>query len=140
MNFIINGNPISSKNSIRSGITKDGRNYTYTVKAVKDYKDNALKQLTVQARDYLKDYIFDYGKTDLPIYLPIQVSFIFYCKDNRKRDLVNLCQLPCDLLQAAGIIQNDNLIKSLDGSRIMGVDKLNPRTEITIYILNGKTN
>jgi len=122
--FIINGNPISSKNSIRSGITKNGRNYTYVKKDVKDYKNSALKQLKEQSFG---------GDVFIPIFAPIQVSFIFYCKDNRKRDLCNLIQCPADLLQQAGIILNDYLIISLDGSRIMPPDKDNPRTEITIY-------
>jgi len=119
--FTITGNPISSKNSIRSGITKDGRNYTYTKKDVKQYRDSALRQLKEQ-----------WYYTDPPILFPANVSFKFYCKDNRKRDLINLIQQPADLLQQAGIIENDCLIQSLDGSRIMEVDKLQPRTEIEI--------
>ena len=124
ISFTIKGNPISSKNAIRSGVTKQGRNYTYTLKAVKDYRDSALKQLKEQ---------WHHG--DAPLLYPVQVSFIFYCKDNRKRDLINLCQCPADLLQQSGIIQNDYLIINLDGSRIMEVDKLNPRTIINITIL-----
>ena len=136
--FIITGNPISSKNSIRSGITKNGRNYTYVKKDVKDYRDSALWQLKEQAT---KSGVIGYivtswdGLKILPITKPIQISFIFYCKDNRKRDLCNLIQCPADLLQQAGIILNDYLISSLDGSRIMPPDKDNPRTEITIYKL-----
>ena len=139
--FIINGNPISSKNSIRSGITKNGRNYTYVKKDVKDYRDSALKQLkekiSYSGYPLLALYRINVKgvsyKIDLPISDYIQVSFIFYCKDNRKRDLCNLIQCPADLLQQAGIILNDYLITSLDGSRIMPLDKDNPRTEITIY-------
>ena len=134
--FIITGNPISSKNSIRSGITKDGRNYTYTKKDVKDYRDKALKQLLWDLKNAVTIGNSTWGNlTSLnifPISTPIQASFIFYCIDNRKRDLCNLIQCPADLLQQAGIIANDNLIVSLDGSRIMLPDKNNPRTEITI--------
>ena len=134
--FTILGNPISSKNAIRSGITKDGRNYTYTVKAVKDYRDDALKQLNKQLYHGLlhEALINDDNKflRPIPITDYIQVSFLFYCIDNRKRDLINLIQCPADLLQQAGIILNDYLISSLDGSRIAGIDKDNPRTEITI--------
>ena len=134
--FIITGNPISSKNSIRSGITKNGRNYTYVKKDVKDYRDSALKQLMSQKCKHIFENRFNYTIADLPLYLPIQATFIFYCKDNRKRDLCNLIQCPADLLQQAGIILNDCLITSLDGSRIMPPDKDNPRTEITIYERN----
>ena len=143
--FIITGNPISSKNSIRSGITKNGRNYTYVKKDVKDYRDGALVQLQNQTRYGLTSnemikFVYTTDEITLaqpiPITDPIQVSFIFYCKDNRKRDLCNLIQCPADLLQQAGIILNDYLIISLDGSRIMPLDKDNPRTEITIYKLS----
>ena len=134
--FTISGNPISSKNSIRSGTTKDGRNYTYTVKAIKVYRDNALRQINEQLYHGLlhEALINDDNKflRPIPITDYIQVSFIFYCKDNRKRDLINLIQCPADLLQQAGIILNDYLIVSLDGSRIMGIDKSQPRTEIII--------
>jgi len=138
--FIINGNPISSKNSIRSGITKNGRNYTYVKKDVKDYRDNALLQLQAQSRgarfvwaELTKEGKIEHKTLNKPIATTVQISFIFYCKDNRKRDLCNLIQCPADLLQQAGIILNDYLIISLDGSRIMPPDKDNPRTEITIY-------
>ena len=139
--FIINGNPISSKNSIRSGITKNGRNYTYVKKDVKDYRDNALLQLRKQIKcGWYLDWDEIHSNLDVnhkfPISNYIQTTFIFYCKDNRKRDLCNLIQCPADLLQQAGIILNDYLIVSLDGSRIMPPDKDNPRTEIIIYKLN----
>ena len=140
LKFVITGNPCSSKNAIRSGITKQGRNYTYTQANVKVYKDSALKQLMLQMIEYNKK--FDTARTmpeygaEFPIDDFCQVSFIFYCIDNRKRDLCNLIQCPADLLQQAGIIENDYLIRSLDNSRIANVDKLQPRTEITITILD----
>ncbi len=57
---------------------------------------------------------------------PIHVCFKFifndfFTKKNEQRrtlpDLSNLVQLPEDVLQKAGIIQNDSQIMSLDGSR-----------------------
>lgn len=47
-------------------------------------------------------------------------------------DLMGLLQATCDILESAGIIKNDRNVVSLDGSRIMGVDKKNPRAEIEI--------
>ncbi len=135
--FIISGNPISSKNSIRSGITKQGRNYTYKTKAVKEYMDNGLTELLIQKLPH-KPRQIQVGSI-YPISFYVQVSFIFYVIDNRKRDLINLIQAPADLLQQAGIILNDYLIVNLDGSRIAGIDKENPRTEIIINILKDIT-
>lgn len=140
LKFIISGNPVSSKNSIRSGITKSGRNYTYKTKSIKDYMDNGYRELKcekVMNGQYsdTEDGLFD----GFPISSYIQVSFIFYCIDNRKRDLINLIQAPADLLQQAGIILNDYLIVNLDGSRIAGIDKENPRTEIIINLIKDIT-
>ena len=136
--LIISGNPISSKNAIRSGITKLGRNYTYVKKDIKEYRDNSLIELRAQKAKlyYTNWFIEKYKNLHLPIESFVEVSFLFYCKDNRKRDLINLCQCPCDLLQQANIILNDYLIISIDGSRIMPPDKDNPRTEIFIKILD----
>ena len=47
-------------------------------------------------------------------------------------DLNNLTEATADILEKAGIVANDNLIVSWDGSRNMGVDKDRPRVEIEI--------
>jgi Holliday junction resolvase RusA-like endonuclease len=47
-------------------------------------------------------------------------------------DLIGLLQATSDILQKAGIIKNDKLVVSYDGSRIVGIDKQNPRVEIEI--------
>jgi Holliday junction resolvase RusA-like endonuclease len=139
MKFIITGNPVSSKNSIRSGITKQGRNYTYTKKNIKDYKDNGLKELLIQKKEYNDNFNTagicpEYGD-EFPIETLCEVTFTFYVKDNRNYDMINLMQLPQDLLKQAGILADDNykIIYSVDGSRVY-IDKDNPRTEITIKI------
>ena len=46
--------------------------------------------------------------------------------------MIGLMQGTADLLEKAGILLNDRLIESWDGSRIMGLDKDNPRVEIEI--------
>jgi len=52
--------------------------------------------------------------------------------DRRKPDLLGLLQATADILEKAQIIDNDRNVVSFDGSRIMGVDKQNPRVEIEI--------
>lgn len=53
--------------------------------------------------------------------------------DRRSRpDLINLEEATADILERAGIIINDRNIVSWDGSRIVGIDKQNPRVEIEI--------
>lgn len=63
---------------------------------------------------------------------PVHLKVLYYVDANRKVDLAGLIQGTQDLLQAAGILKDDVLVKSLDGCRIVGKDKNNPRCEITI--------
>lgn len=57
-----------------------------------------------------------------------------YWMPNRRSwpDLIGLLQATSDILEKSGIIENDKWIEDYDGSRIMGIDKENPRVEITI--------
>lgn len=50
-------------------------------------------------------------------------------------DLTGLTQATGDILQKAGLIEDDKYIALWDGTRIAGLDKSNPRAEITIRIL-----
>jgi len=64
---------------------------------------------------------------------PVHVQARYWMPDRRSwPDLMGLLQATCDILEKAGIIDNDRDVISLDGSRIMGVDKDNPRAEIFI--------
>jgi Holliday junction resolvase RusA-like endonuclease len=74
---------------------------------------------------------------------PVHAKFIFHFKDfytakkemNLKLgDLDNLLAMPNDCLQAAGIIRDDALIMSYDGSRKMPGDK--NKLSITLYEFN----
>lgn len=65
------------------------------------------------------------------INIPVQVTFLFYRKTHRKCDLSNLYELPQDALQKTGILADDSLIESHDGSRKL-YDRENPRTVIII--------
>lgn len=57
-----------------------------------------------------------------------------YWMPNRQSwpDLFGLLQSTADILQKAHIIENDRDIVRVDGSEIVGVDKINPRVEIEI--------
>lgn len=128
INFTISGNPVSSKNSRPIFFNKKtNQRFIGKSKLLKDYIENGLYELKRQKIDLSHAYNF-------PREMDIQITFKFYVKDNRRRDLVNLCQAPLDLLQQANIISDDSIVKSLDGSRIY-IDKLNPRTIIEIKII-----
>lgn len=47
-------------------------------------------------------------------------------------DLFGLLQGTADILEKAGILKNDRIVKTVNGSEIMGIDKASPRVEITI--------
>jgi Holliday junction resolvase RusA-like endonuclease len=71
--------------------------------------------------------------------VPVQVTCLYWFLNNRsKPDLIGLLQATSDLLEKAGIIENDRLIFSYDGSRIMGLDPANPRAEIEISVYEAK--
>jgi Holliday junction resolvase RusA-like endonuclease len=63
---------------------------------------------------------------------PVQMTCLYWRQDRRPTDLLNLLAGTSDLLEKAGIISNDRLVVSVDGSRIMGVDRAAPRVEIEI--------
>jgi len=66
----------------------------------------------------------------------VHCQVLYWLKDWRgKPDLINLEEATADILQRATVIKDDNQIKNWDGSRIMGVDKENPRVEITLKTL-----
>jgi Holliday junction resolvase RusA-like endonuclease len=67
------------------------------------------------------------------ILAPVHVKALYWLPDKRWwPDLIGLLQGSADLLEKAGIIENDRQIESWDGSRIMGIDKNAPRAELTI--------
>ena len=63
----------------------------------------------------------------------VAVKCLVYRLTKRKIDLINLLQSVHDALEAAGILKDDFLIESTDGSRrILGVEKGEERAEIFI--------
>lgn len=68
-----------------------------------------------------------------PITTPVNVKCLFYMPTARRVDLVNLLEAACDVLVAAGVLEDDNsdIVYSHDGSLVF-IDRENPRTEIYI--------
>jgi Holliday junction resolvase RusA-like endonuclease len=118
------GRPITKKNSQRIVLTKNNKRFIIQSKQYLDYEKNCLWQLKAQ---YKGETITD--KLNLKAY--------YYMPDRRIPDLINLLQSTCDILEKARIIENDKNIISFDGSKIMGINKENPRTEIIIEGLGG---
>lgn len=93
-------------------------------------KSKRLHDAEDDAEIQLLDQMQDISET-LPIPYKMHIKFLFYRGDKRHVDLSNLYEFAQDMLQSAGIIENDCLVESHDGSRKL-YDKENPRTEIYI--------
>lgn len=117
------GRPATKKNSGR--IVKCG-NFPKLLpsKAYTQYEANCLKQITGAHKGKIK------GKC--------WVKALYWLPDRRWwPDLLGVEQATGDILQKAGVIANDKDIISWDGSRIAGIDKDNPRTEVEIREVEG---
>lgn len=106
-------------------------------------KKNSMKPIWVKGRFRLvqSDIYMAYEKDCLKWLLqwgnvcyttPVHLCAQYWRADKRQVDLLNLLAATADILERAGIVENDNLIRCLDGSRIMGIDRENPRVEIEL--------
>ena len=120
--LIIKGRPVTKKNHcqiIRNRNT--GRPMLIQSPQYRQYEKEFIKQMDENLK----------GLFDAEVQLHMRA--LYYFPDRRgKADLVNLIQATQDILQKFGLYNNDSQIKSLDGSRIGGIDKDNPRVEIEI--------
>ena len=120
--LIIKGRPVTKKNHcqiIRNRNT--GRPMLIQSPQYRQYEKEFIKQMDENLK----------GLFDAEVQLHMRA--LYYFPDRRgKADLVNLIQATQDILQKFGLYNNDSQIKSLDGSRIVGIDKDNPRVEIEI--------
>jgi Holliday junction resolvase RusA-like endonuclease len=66
-------------------------------------------------------------------YKQVSVQAVYYMPNRRSwPDLMGLLQATCDILEKAGIYDNDRQVVRLDGSKIAGVDRERPRVEIKV--------
>ena len=116
--FCILGKPVSSKNAKRV-FYRGSKPFIGTEPRVAAWFKSALWQLTSSK------------KPKEPLDYPLHIKTLIYLPDKRRRDLTNLLQAPEDALTKAGIIKDDSLIDSVDGSRKL-LDRDDPRVEIFI--------
>lgn len=118
--LVVLGRPVTKKNHQQVVMSK-GRPRIVQAKAYYVYAASAISQLKEQYN----------GKH--PFKDAITVSVRYWLPNRRgKPDLNNLLSATADLLEDAGVIFNDHLITNWNGSEIAGIDKENPRAEITI--------
>lgn len=137
--FILLGQPATKKNSatmIKIKRKKKEMPSLVPSKAYKKYEISCKKQL-----------IKSYAPDRLPHYtMPVQLTCKYYLQDKAHYpDLVGLMQATADILSdeqktingkkkttCTWLLSDDRIIKSWDGTKIAGLDKYNPRVEITI--------
>ncbi len=69
---------------------------------------------------------------------PVKLTARYYMPNRRSwPDLMGLLQATCDILEAAGVLEDDALVKRLDGSEIAGVDRDQPRADVVIATWRG---
>lgn len=116
--MIIPGQPITKKNSQVVRCIQ-GKPIVLASKAYRKYEKEAIKIIQSSSSP---------GKTFAG---PINVKVLYWLKNRRRPDLTNLLQATADILEKAGVIDDDRNIVSWDGSRIAGVSSM-PRAEIDI--------
>lgn len=116
LKLTIMGNPITKKNS-QQIIMAGKRPCIIQSTAYRKYEKLAKQQLALVSYK--------------PFSGPVWVRASYYLATARTPDLVNLMGATADILERAGVIDNDVNIRSWDGSRIIGKDP-EPRVEIEI--------
>ena len=124
MKIVIKGRPATKKNSQRLILVK-GRMIPIPSKPYAAWEKDALKQITGSYR-----FCIDY-----PVNVCVQV---WPWRDGRA-DLVGYIQAALDMLVKAKVLADDSawkprIVVGHDGSAIVGIDKKNPRVEITITL------
>jgi Holliday junction resolvase RusA-like endonuclease len=133
--FTINGPPRTKKNHQRI-IRVKGRPVIMQAKTADEWGKAAIAQLLKQNRPGLMRTIgVDRTKGVVtvgtgPIITPISLRALVY-RDRNVGDLGNYLAAICDALERAGVVVNDRLIQSFDGSRLL-IDRKNPRVEIEL--------
>ena len=120
MRLTILGPPRTKKNHQRI-IRVKGRPVIMQAKTAEGWEKSATLQLMGQR-----------SKLGFPAGpgMPVSLRALVY-RDRRVGDLGNYLAAVCDALERAGVVENDRLIQSFDGSRLL-VDRKNPRVELEI--------
>ena len=120
----LTGRPITKKNSQIPIKTKSGAFFIIQSKQYRAYEKECLWQIIAQKHLHPELSETITGR--------LHLKALYYMPDKRLPDLLNLLQATADIVEKARVIDNDKNIVSFDGSRIMEVDKENPRVEIYI--------
>jgi len=124
----LTGRPITKKNSQIPIKTKSGKFFIIQSKQYRAYEKDCLLQIKEQFPWQITTALHP----GLPITGKLHLEVLYYMPDRRLPDLLNLLAATSDIIEKAGVIENDRDIVSFDYSRIMEADKENPRAEVFI--------
>jgi Holliday junction resolvase RusA-like endonuclease len=138
MKIVLPGRPITKKNHqdafpLKALIAPKSRVYCPKCHSPLKILFNLLQ--SKQYREYEKAclWVLKASFKGSRIESKVAIRCLYYLPNKRGApDLVGLIQATQDILQKAKVISDDQNVISLDGSRIAGYDKENPRAEIEI--------
>ena len=113
----------AKKSMGRAGVSKAGKPFFYKDPTYEKWEKATSEELAIQMIEN------GFPTVDYECWAKITI----YRRFKRIADLSNLIQSVEDALQRAGCIENDKLIRSLDGSRVYhGVEAGTERFEVTL--------
>lgn len=121
MRLVIEGPPVTKKNSMQMARNKrTGAVFPVQSKPQKAWAEKAVWQIRAQSGG--------------SVYAcPVNMAAIVY-RAKAVGDLLNYLAAVSDALEAAGVVTNDRLIVSLDGSRMLK-DADRPRVEVELTVV-----
>lgn len=124
--FTISGRVISKKNSKRIAFNRrTGRPLLVSSHSYKDFSEEATAELTEQLyKAKARGFRF-------PLQAPYSLDFTFLLKGVSSTDIDNMITSVCDVLQDAGIIDDDKNVVSISARKHNGQPEY--KTAITIY-------
>ena len=126
MRLTILGPPRTKKNHQRI-IRVKGRPVIVQAKTAEGWEASAVAQLREQHESAKR---WGLGLRPGLEKMPRSLRALVY-RDRKVGDLGNYLAAVCDALERAGVVENDRLIQSFDGSRLL-IDRANPRVELEI--------
>lgn len=139
MKLVIEGAPRTKKNGLRR-IKRGRRVFTVPSAAHEAWEALAIPQLRMQYGRVLRYVGVDHGRGAIttgtgPLESPLNMRAQVY-RDRDVGDLLNYLAAVSDALERAGVVADDKLIVSVDGSRLL-LDRKRPRVEIELTLVQG---
>ena len=115
------------------GAPRTKKNHGWRTKQGKQMPSKAFTQWQKDAGYFLSVFKRHYGSSEFPLPFRVNCQAMFW-RDAERGDAVGYYQALADCLEHYGIVKNDALIVSWDGSRLLK-DAANPRIAVQLEVL-----